>query len=80
MMLSTAITTLLHIFVRWIMVFKSGLGSIGATFANAVVLWINVLLLVVYVRVSPSYKRIGTVSQKRLLVTLLAVPSAVMVW
>ncbi|GJR65317.1 DETOXIFICATION 16-like protein [Tanacetum coccineum] len=45
MMLSTGITTLLHMFVCWIMVFKSGLGSRGAALANAVSLWINVLCL-----------------------------------
>ncbi|KVI11786.1 hypothetical protein Ccrd_009800 [Cynara cardunculus var. scolymus] len=54
MMLSTGITTLLHILVCWIMVFKSGLGNRGAALANAISLWINVLLLAVYVRVSPS--------------------------
>ncbi|GJR65315.1 probable flavin-containing monooxygenase 1 [Tanacetum coccineum] len=36
MMFSTGITTLLHMFVCWIMVFKSGLGSRGAALANAV--------------------------------------------
>ena len=85
MMLSTGITTLLHMFVCWIMVFKSGLGSRGATLANAVSLWINVLLLVVYVGVSPSCKKTWNGFSKEAFDNIptfvkLAVPSVVMVW
>nr|XP_043620729.1 protein DETOXIFICATION 16-like [Erigeron canadensis] len=84
MMLSTGITTLLHILVCWIMVFKSGLGSRGAALANAVSLWINVLLLAIYVQSSPSCKKTWTGFSKEAFRDIqtflkLAVPSAVMV-
>ncbi|KAK9055223.1 hypothetical protein SSX86_026305 [Deinandra increscens subsp. villosa] len=84
MMLSTGITTLLHILICWIMVFKSGLGSTGAALANAISLWINVLLLAIYVRVSPSCKKTWTGFSKEAFHNVpaflkLAVPSAVMV-
>ncbi|PWA88040.1 multi antimicrobial extrusion protein [Artemisia annua] len=84
MMLSTGITTLLHIPVCWIMVFKSGLGSRGAALANAISLWTNVLLLAVYVGVSASCKKTWTGLSKEAFHSIptflkLAVPSAVMV-
>ncbi|XP_071725355.1 protein DETOXIFICATION 16-like [Rutidosis leptorrhynchoides] len=84
MMISTGVTTLLHILVCWIMVFKSGLGSRGAALANAVSLWINVLLLAVYVRVAPSCKKTWTGFSKEAFHNIptflkLAIPSAVMV-
>ncbi|GAB2289772.1 Protein DETOXIFICATION 16 [Dionaea muscipula] len=60
MMLSTGITTLLHILVCWILVFKSGLGSRGAALANAISYWMNVLLLVLYVKFSSSCAKTWT--------------------
>ncbi|CAN4084283.1 unnamed protein product [Withania somnifera] len=56
MMFSSGITTLLHIFICWILVFKSGLGNKGAALANAISYWINFLFLAAYVRISPSCK------------------------
>ncbi|KAM0041037.1 putative multi antimicrobial extrusion protein [Helianthus debilis subsp. tardiflorus] len=84
MMLSSGITTLLHILICWIMVFKSGLGSRGAALANAISLWINVLLLAIYVRVSPTCKKTWTGFSKEAFYNIptflkLAVPSAVMI-
>ncbi|KAF5804738.1 putative multi antimicrobial extrusion protein [Helianthus annuus] len=84
MMLSTGIATLLHILICWIMVFKSGLGSRGAALANAISLWINVLLLAIYIRVSPTCKKTWTGFSKEAFYNIpaflkLAVPSAVMV-
>ncbi|KAM0020977.1 putative multi antimicrobial extrusion protein [Helianthus debilis subsp. tardiflorus] len=84
MMFSTGITTLLHILICWIMVFKSGFGSRGAALANGVSLWINVLLLALYVRVSPTCKKTWTGFSKEAFYNIptflkLAVPSAVMV-
>ncbi|KAM6579527.1 hypothetical protein CsatA_003301 [Cannabis sativa] len=56
MMITTGITTLLHLFICWFMVFKSGLGNRGAAMANAISYWINALSLVLYVRISPLCK------------------------
>ncbi|KAF5954826.1 hypothetical protein HYC85_007682 [Camellia sinensis] len=60
MMLSSGFTTLLHVLICWILVFKSGLGNKGAALANAISYWINVILLAIYVRVSPSCKNTWT--------------------
>ncbi|KAB2050226.1 hypothetical protein ES319_A13G231600v1 [Gossypium barbadense] len=60
MMIISGFTTLLHILVCWILVFKSGLGNKGAALANAFSYWTNALLLVLYVRTSPSCKKTWT--------------------
>ncbi|GLU18292.1 hypothetical protein SLE2022_345980 [Rubroshorea leprosula] len=59
-MLCSGITTLFHIPVCWALVFKSGLGSRGAAFANAISHWLNVLLLACYVQFSPSCAKTWT--------------------
>ncbi|XP_077243980.1 protein DETOXIFICATION 16-like isoform X1 [Tasmannia lanceolata] len=84
MMISSGITALLHILVCWILVFKSGLGNKGAALANSISYWINVLLLVLYVQISPACKKSWTgLSTEALHDVLnfvrLAIPSAVMV-
>ncbi|CAL5333484.1 unnamed protein product [Camellia sinensis] len=83
MMLSSGFTTLLHVLICWILVFKSGLGNKGAAFANAISYWINVILLAIYVRVSPSCKNTWTGFSKDALHDIpkflrLAIPSALM--
>lgn len=84
MMLSTGFTTLLHIFICWFMVFKSGLGNKGAALSNAISYWINALLLGVYVRVSPACKETWRGFSMEALHGIpeflrLAVPAAVMI-
>ena len=49
MMVSTAITTLSHLLICWILVFKSSLGNKGAALANDISYWMNALLLMTYV-------------------------------
>ncbi|XP_049359854.1 protein DETOXIFICATION 16-like [Solanum verrucosum] len=83
MMFSAGITTLLHIFTCWILVFKSGLGNKGAALANAISYWINLLLLAGYVRISPSCKNTWTGFSEEAFHDIwkymrLAIPSAVM--
>ena len=85
MMLSSAVTTLLHILVCWVMVFKSGLGSRGAAIANSISYWVNVLILTLYVKFSPACAKTWTGFSKEALHNIpsflqLAIPSAVMVW
>ncbi|KAK1384095.1 Protein DETOXIFICATION [Heracleum sosnowskyi] len=84
MMVSSGITTLLHVFVCWILVFKSGLGSRGAALANSISYWINVVLLALYVKFSSTCARTWTGFSMEALQNIpsfirLAVPSAVMV-
>lgn len=85
MMLSSGITTLLHIPICWVLVFKSGLGGRGAALANSISYWINVLFLALYIRFSSSCAKTWTGFSKEAfhnVVTFLklAIPSAVMVW
>ncbi|WCJ42192.1 MATE efflux family protein [Euphorbia peplus] len=54
MMLCSGITTIFHVLVCWALVLKLGLGSRGAALANSISYWINVLLLGLYVKFSPS--------------------------
>ncbi|XP_077220333.1 protein DETOXIFICATION 16-like [Tasmannia lanceolata] len=84
MMISSGITALIHIFMCWILVFKSGLGNKGAALANVISYWINVLFLVLYVKLSPTCKNTWTGLSKEAFHDVLdfislAVPSAVMV-
>ncbi|KAF3618374.1 hypothetical protein FXO37_34227 [Capsicum annuum] len=71
MMFSTGITTLLHIFTCWILVFKSGLGNKGAALANAISYRINFLLLATYMsEYHLPAKALGPDFQKRRFIIL----------
>ncbi|XP_050218411.1 protein DETOXIFICATION 16-like isoform X2 [Mercurialis annua] len=83
MMICSGITTLLHIFICWILVFKSGLGNKGAALANAISYWIYAILLILYVSISSSCKKTWTGFSRQALHGIpnylkLAIPSAVM--
>lgn len=85
MMISSGITTLFHLFVCWTLVFKSGLGSRGASVANSISYWVNVLLLSLYINFSSSCSKTWTGFSKQalqdvLIFIRLAIPSAIMVW
>lgn len=85
LMLSSGITTLIHVLVCWVLVYKCGLGNKGAALANSVSYWINALVLAVYVRVSAKCKATWTgFSKEAVHDTLnfikLAIPSAAMIW
>lgn len=84
MMISTGITTLLHVLNCWILVFKSGLGNKGAALANATSYWINLLMLALYVNFSPACKKTWTGFSKDAFNNVLhflrvGIPSALMV-
>nr|XP_015882953.2 protein DETOXIFICATION 16-like [Ziziphus jujuba var. spinosa] len=84
MMLSCGVTTLLHVIICWVLVFKSGLGNRGAAVANSISYWINVLFLGLYVKFSSSCAKTWTGFSKESLRNIptflkLAIPSAVMV-
>ncbi|KAK2984483.1 hypothetical protein RJ640_002715 [Escallonia rubra] len=57
MVITSGTTALLHAVVCWSLVFKSPLKSRGAALASSLSYWINVLLLVAYVKFSSSCKR-----------------------
>ncbi|GMI99519.1 hypothetical protein like AT5G52450 [Hibiscus trionum] len=84
MVLSSGITTLLHIFICWVLVFRIGLGNKGAALAGSISYWINVLILAFYIKLSTSCAQTWTGFSKESLHEMfpflrLAVPSAVMV-
>ncbi|XP_059596556.1 protein DETOXIFICATION 15-like [Vitis vinifera] len=67
------------------MMIKSGLRNKGAALANAIFYWINVLLLAIYVRISPSCKKTWIGFSREAMHDVpkflrLAIPSAVMIW
>ncbi|KAI3910485.1 hypothetical protein MKX01_034879 [Papaver californicum] len=83
MMISSAITAILHILVCWVLVFKTDLGFRGAATANAISYWINTLLLALYIKFSDTCKRTWTGFSKEALQDIpnfmrLAIPSAIM--
>ncbi|CAK8534216.1 unnamed protein product [Lathyrus sativus] len=86
MMFSAVVTTLLHIPLCWIMVYKSGLGGRGAAVANSMSEWLNVVILSLYIKFSPSCKKSWTGFSKESLALnsipiflKLAIPSTLMV-
>ncbi|KAI3856681.1 hypothetical protein MKX03_026806 [Papaver bracteatum] len=85
MMISSAVTALLHFVVCWVLVLKVGLGNRGAAMANSVSYWINLILLVLYVKYSGKCERTWTGFSKEAFHDILnfirlAIPSAIMVW
>jgi len=85
LMLSSGVTTLLHILVCWILVYKCGLGDKGAALANSISYWINAIVLALYARLSPKCRTTWTGFSRDALLDVfsfirLAVPSAAMIW
>ncbi|KAM7268501.1 hypothetical protein ACFE04_010667 [Oxalis oulophora] len=84
MMIFAGITTASHVLTCYTLVFKSGLGSKGAALANAISYMINALLLMLYVRISPSCKSSRTGLSFEALCGIseyvkLSIPSALMI-
>ncbi|XP_015067531.1 protein DETOXIFICATION 16-like [Solanum pennellii] len=84
MVLCAGVTTLIHIVVCWVLVFKTGLGVKGAALANSISYWLNFLFLALYIKFSPSCVKTWTGLSKEALKDMLtfiklAVPSAIMV-
>ncbi|KAI5441543.1 Protein DETOXIFICATION 16, variant 3 [Lathyrus oleraceus] len=87
MLFGAVLTTLLHIPLCWIMVYKSGLGGRGAAIANLISEWLNVIILSLYIKFSPSCKNTWHGFSKEALALnnipiflKLAIPSTLMVW
>ncbi|KAK8914467.1 MATE efflux family protein 5 [Platanthera zijinensis] len=84
MLLSSAATLCVHIPLCWIMVFKSGIGNIGAALSISITYWINLAILVLYIKYSDSCKAtrapISMEAVSHIVEFLrLAVPSAIMI-
>ncbi|CAN1179809.1 Protein DETOXIFICATION 16 [Linum perenne] len=84
MVLCSAVAALLHLLLCWLLVFNSALGSRGAAISNSISNWVNVVLLSLYIKFSPSCAKTWTGFSKEALVGVwtflkLAIPSAFMV-
>lgn len=85
MLISSGITTLVHVVFCWVLVFEYELGSKGAALAISLSYWINVLLLVIYINLAPAcaltWNGVSKEAFNDILSFLkLAVSSAVMIW
>ncbi|KAK9278789.1 hypothetical protein L1049_028367 [Liquidambar formosana] len=83
LMISTGITTLVHVLLCWTLVFRFGFGNKGAALSISISYWINVLILAIYIKFSPACEKTWTgfskEGTKNLLGFLkLAIPSALM--
>ncbi|KAE8077222.1 hypothetical protein FH972_015802 [Carpinus fangiana] len=84
MLIISGITALLHVLVCWVLVFRIALGIKGSALAITISNWVNVLLLAIYVKVSPACMKTWTGFSKESLHDILsfiklAVPSAIMI-
>ncbi|KAG1368083.1 protein DETOXIFICATION 14 [Cocos nucifera] len=84
MLLSSMITLCLHIPLCWVMVFKSGLANVGAALSISISYWLNVFMLVLYIKYSASCKATRSPISKECFRGIneflkLALPSAVMI-
>ncbi|KAI4369026.1 hypothetical protein MLD38_017519 [Melastoma candidum] len=83
MLISSSITMVLHVFTCWVLIYKLGLGSIGAALAADISNSVNVVLLGFYVRFSPTCMKTWSGFTREALHDIqgfikLAVPSTVM--
>ncbi|XP_061991490.1 protein DETOXIFICATION 16-like isoform X4 [Rosa rugosa] len=84
MIATTGIATLVHLLLCWLLIYKTSLGYRGAAVAISISYWINALLLVVYIRVSPSCIHTWTGFSKEAFHGIpnfirLSIPSAIMI-
>ncbi|KAM5553958.1 protein DETOXIFICATION 16-like [Rosa sericea] len=84
MIATTGIATLVHLLLCWLLIYKTSLGYRGAAVAISISYWINALLLVVYIRVSPSCIHTWTGFSKEAFHEIpnfirLSIPSAIMI-
>ncbi|KAM7272693.1 hypothetical protein ACFE04_027356 [Oxalis oulophora] len=85
LMISTGITSFIHVIVCWSLIILLGFGFKGAALSISISYWINVLILGIYIKFSPTCQKTWTgfskEGRKDLLGFLkLGVPSALMVF
>lgn len=54
MLISSITTICFHILLCWMMVYKSGLENVGAALAIGISMWLNVIILGLFMKYSPS--------------------------
>ncbi|XP_075635778.1 protein DETOXIFICATION 12-like [Castanea sativa] len=84
MLISSVVILCFHIPLCWVLVFKSGLGNLGAALAMGISYWLNVIFLGLYVKYSSACKKTLVPISKELFQGIgeffrFAIPSAVMI-
>ncbi|KAI9174554.1 hypothetical protein LWI28_019158 [Acer negundo] len=84
LMISTAIASLVHVIACWTSIFRFEIGNKGVALSIAISYWINVLILAIYIKLSPACGKTWTGFSKEALENLLGflelgIPSALMV-
>eukprot|EP00262_Sarcandra_glabra_P012529 TRINITY_DN3252_c0_g1_i6.p1 TRINITY_DN3252_c0_g1~~TRINITY_DN3252_c0_g1_i6.p1 ORF type:complete len:462 (+),score=30.61 TRINITY_DN3252_c0_g1_i6:197-1387(+) len=84
MLLSSCTTLLFHVPLCWVLVYKSGLGNVGAALAISISNWLNVVALALYVKYSQACERTRMSLSREAFHGInrffrLALPSAVMI-
>ena len=85
LVISSSITLCFHVAFSWFMVFKSGLGNIGAAFSISTSYWLNVILLGLYMKYSTQCEKTRVPISMELFHGIgefirYAIPSAGMIW
>ncbi|KAL5123023.1 Protein DETOXIFICATION 9 [Glycine soja] len=85
MILTSAIALCFHVVTCWTLVFKLGLGHVGAAISFSLCVWFNVIMLLSFVRYSSACEKTRISFSKNALVGVgeffrFAVPAAVMWW
>ncbi|XP_057952474.1 protein DETOXIFICATION 16-like isoform X1 [Malania oleifera] len=60
LMISTGVTSSLHVVVCWMLVLRFGFGNEGAALSSAISYWINVLILAIYIKFSSTCQQTWT--------------------
>ncbi|KAK4608569.1 hypothetical protein RGQ29_002109 [Quercus rubra] len=84
MLITSFVILCFHIPLCWVLVFKSGLGNLGAALAMGISYWLNVILLGLYAKYSSACKKTLVPISKELFQGIgeffrFAIPSAIMV-
>lgn len=85
MMITTGISTIFHLILCWILIFKSSLGKKGPALALGFSYWTNFLLLALYIKFFPACRKTWTGFSMEAFCNIprflkLAIPSALMFW
>ncbi|WOG95349.1 hypothetical protein DCAR_0414664 [Daucus carota subsp. sativus] len=81
LVISTGITSLLHLVICWTLVCGFSFGSSGAAICSGIAYWFNVLILGMYIKFSPTWTGCSIEGVKNLSSFLaLGIPSSLMLW
>lgn len=85
LLISTVATFCVHLPLCWVLVFKSGLHNVGAALAIGISMWLNVIILGVFMRYSSICAKTRAPVSMEIFkgikeFFLFAIPSAIMLW